>query len=101
MELRNIPELTKTDPAERLVEFYKKLGWDGEVTVFVTKVRMTEEDWLKLVEQEMARVEIDHSPKQPFRERVGLLWMNRGPSGSGTHPGKVELHEGWLDDEEV
>ena len=91
MKLKPIPELQGDNPLDRLLNFFKQLGWSVEEYVDGTKVKLTREDCIKLKERELALVEnIDE------RIKITMMWMNWGPSGSGQHPGKVELHKGWL-----
>jgi hypothetical protein len=99
--LKPIPELTEADPQHRLVEFFRKLGWDGEAQVDPTLVKLHEEDW-----QHMLRKETEHAKKvlagqaSPVELAVslGFLWMNWGPSAGGRHRGMVELHPGWVEE---
>lgn len=96
MKIVNIPNLTTTDPAERLVEFYRQLGWDGERELDPKLVRMTREDAMTLLEQEIKHAR-ELAPGDPTVARqVGLLWMNWGPSCQGSTSGKVELLPGWV-----
>jgi len=97
MRVVPIPSLTVELPGDRLVEFYKKLGWDGESVVDPTKVRLYEKDWQDLVGSEVERAKKlypDCSPTE-VSLAVGFLWVNKGPSCCGTTPGMVELLPGW------
>jgi hypothetical protein len=97
MRIEPIPTLTAELPGDRLVEFYKKLGWDGESMVDPAKVRLCEKDWQDLVGAEMERAKKlypDVSPGTVAFE-VGFLWVNKGPSSGGNTPGMVELLPGW------
>lgn len=98
MKVVNIPTLTAADSAERLVEFYRRLGWNGERELDPKLVRMTREDAMTLLEQEMkhARETVPGDPT--IAAQVGLLWMNWGPSSQGETPGRVELLPGWIED---
>lgn len=93
----SIPRLTERDPANRLKEFYQKLGWDGISYLDPGLVKLTEEDWAILL-----KTEIDHAgtvvtgiSEIDVRIGVGMMWANTGPSGDGQTPGMVELHPGW------
>lgn len=97
MRVVPIPSLTAMLPGDRLVEFYRKLGWDGESEVDPTKVRLCRHDWQELVGSEVERARQlfpDCSPLE-VNLSVGFLWVNKGPSCNGTTPGKVELLPGW------
>lgn len=100
METRPIPELEAVNPEERLVEFYQKLGWDGKAVVDTSRVRLTLEDWMCLIENErqFARNQADGDSAVVAKAglKAGLFWMNYGPSGDGQTPGRVELLPGWL-----
>jgi hypothetical protein len=92
VKLKPIPkELQGDNPLARLLDFFKQLGWSGEEYVDGTKVRLTREDYVKITEKEL-----ELAKNLDERIQIAMMWMNQGPSGSGQHPGKVELHEGWL-----
>lgn len=94
--LKPIPELTETNPAARLVEFYAKLGWNMEDQLDPTRVRMWRDDLNALVaaETEHAKRVLTDPGSNPVL-LVGFLWASKGPSADGVTPGKVELHPGW------
>ncbi|SMB96855.1 hypothetical protein SAMN00808754_1691 [Thermanaeromonas toyohensis ToBE] len=96
--LKAIPVLEKEHPAERLGEFYRKLGWDGKKVVDPTKVKMHRDDFTRLVQAEMERAYHywPQVPRSRIALEVGFLWMNQGPSSDGEVPGMVELLPGWL-----
>lgn len=96
--LKPIPELTRDNPADRLVEFYEKLGWNTEDIIDPQKIKMYRDDLLKLVDAEIEHArKMQNKSSEPNSELlVGFLWMNKGPSGSGGTPGMVELHPGWV-----
>lgn len=102
--LKPIPELTGELPGDRLIELFKKLGWDGNRRVDPAKVKLHEADWRALVGREM-----DRAKRMAYRlggseldaaVGVGFLWMNWGPSGGGATPGMAELHPGWTEEAE-
>lgn len=101
MQLMPIPTLEADDPAERLLEFYHKLGWDGRQILDPTLVRLTREDSIALTGTEMQRAKERASSDLNAGSSVGFLWLNWGPSSSGETPGKVELLPGWVKDEHV
>ena len=101
MRIVPIPTLTKELPGDRLVEFYRALGWDGRSVVDPTKVRLAQEDWENLVGAEVERAKQlfpEYSPME-INLSIGFLWVNKGPSCSGTTPGMVELLPGWCESE--
>lgn len=93
-----IPELTAEEPGERILEFYKKIGWDGQSVIDPMKVRVTREDhtniYLREVEHALNTIK-DVSPAD-IKLGIGFLWMNSGPSCEGETPGMVELLPGWI-----
>lgn len=94
-----IPTLTEKLPGDRLIEFYRALGWDGESVVEPMKVRLHQQDWQKLVEREVERAKQlfpDCSPLE-INLGVGFLWLNKGPSCCGTTLGMVELLPDWCE----
>jgi len=93
-----IPAVTAREPQDRLVEFYRKLGWDGKKTIEPSLVKLTESDWMALLEAEIehARTVFTDMHEQDIRIGVGMMWANVGPSGGGRPPGMVELHPGWV-----
>ncbi|MGI9951960.1 hypothetical protein V3F56_06300 [Moorellaceae bacterium AZ2] len=96
--LKPIPALEEEHPAERLIEFYRKLGWDGKKIVDPTKVKMHRDDAIRLVQAEMERA-YQYWPEVPRSQiavEIGFLWMNSGPSGNGEVRGMVELLPGWV-----
>jgi hypothetical protein len=99
MKIVNIPTPTAADPAERLVEFYLQLGWDGESELDPTLVRLTREDAVALLDAELQYARKSRPDDPTAMARIGLLWMNWGPSSQGSTPGKVELHPGWFKNE--
>ena len=93
-----IPELTAEKPADRLVELYRKVGWDEKnAIVDPCKIRLTESDHQRLLSQEKehAKKAFPEIPKLEIAFGINMLWLNTGPSGGGNTPGMVELHEGW------
>ena len=102
MMIKPIPELTESNPVDRLKELYRKLEWDGEKVVDPSKVRVTEEDWSTMLGEEFEHAKaVLEAHEIDIRIGVGMLWTNIGPSGGGRHPGEVELHPGWLKEPEV
>lgn len=96
MKIVNIPTLTAVDSAERLIEFYLQLGWDGKSELDPMLVRLTREDAMALLDAELQHAR-RLRPNDPIAmAQIGLLWMNWGPSCQGSTPGKVELHAGWM-----
>lgn len=95
--LKPIPELTQEQPSDRLIEFYRKLGWDGRCVVDPSLVRLHEDDLRRIVAGEMsrARAVITGASDLDIAVGVGFLWLNQGPSGGGGVLGLVELHSGW------
>ncbi|WP_073239196.1 hypothetical protein [Desulforamulus putei] len=93
-----IPTLSADSPGERLTEFYRKLGWDGEAILDPVYVRLTEEDWQNLMIAEVthAKAVITNMNESDIIVGMGMLWANIGPSGGGKTPGMVELHPGWV-----
>lgn len=100
--LKSIPKLTEQEPADRLMEFYRKLGWDGDRVLDPTLVRLHESDIEKIVAEEMdhAKHVVKGVSDLDIAVGVGFLWVNRGPSGGGGVPGFVELHPGWEKEEQ-
>jgi hypothetical protein len=94
----SIPALTEKEPKDRLVEFYRKLGWDGVSCLEPDLVRLTEEDWLNLLEAEFnhAKTVVTSLSEIDVCVGVGMMWANFGPSGDGQTPGMIELHSGWM-----
>jgi len=97
--LKPIPELAEELPGDRLVEFFRRLGWDGKRGVDPALVKLHEADWRRIVGEEMERAKEtcrgQASPSE-IAVGVGFLWMNWGPSGGGNTRGMVELHPGWI-----
>ena len=92
VKLKPIPKKLQGDnPPARLLSFFRQLGWSGKEYVDVTKVKVTREDYLILTKKEM-----DVAKSLDERVQIAMMWMNQGPSANGQHPGKVELHKGWL-----
>lgn len=93
-----IPELTEELPGDRLIEFYKKLGWDGEGEIDPDKVKLHPADLQKLYVREIehAKKVYPNASAVEINLTVGMLWCNKGPSGCGNTQGKVELHKGWV-----
>ncbi|RJO61957.1 MAG: hypothetical protein C4542_05240 [Dehalococcoidia bacterium] len=93
-----IPALTAKEPADRLEEFYRKIGWDGEMTVDPSKVKVTGDDYQRIleVEREHARKIYTKLSSSDIACGINIFWCNSGPSGSGKTPGMVELHAGWV-----
>lgn len=92
-----IPELTEKLPGDRLVEFYKKLGWDGESEIDPNKVKLHTNDLEKLYAREIEHARSIYPDASPVEINltIGMLWANKGPSGYGSTPGMVELYPGW------
>ncbi|MGB9887961.1 MAG: hypothetical protein ACPLRW_13350 [Moorellales bacterium] len=101
--LAPIPELTGDLPGDRLMELFRKLGWDGKCRVNPMLVKLHEDDWRELVGQEMdrARGMVSRLGGSELEAAIGVgfLWMNWGPSGGGRMRGMVELHPGWTEEE--
>jgi len=97
IKLKPIPTLSADLPGDRLVEFYRLLGWDGRSEVEPTKVRLCQQDWQKLVEAEIEKAKQLYPDLSPIEVNlaIGLLWVNKGPSCCGGTPGMVELLPGW------
>jgi len=89
---RNLPQLRGRHPGDKLMNFYRDLGWDGKQEIEPMNVIVNEDDWLKLIkDMESAGMTKD--------ERIGVGWMftNRGPSGSSkVKHGRVKLMKGWV-----
>ncbi|MCL6477071.1 MAG: hypothetical protein K6T65_01520 [Peptococcaceae bacterium] len=98
METVQIPQLTEKEPADRLNEFYRKLGWDGVQQLEPNLVKLTEDDWTTLLGAEIthAKTVITDMHEMDIHIGVGMMWANIGPSGSGRTPGMVELYSGWV-----
>ena len=97
--LAPIPELTEEAPGDRLLEFFRRLGWDGKREVNPALVKLHVSDWQRIVGEEMERArEICRGQASPSEISIGVgfLWMNWGPSGGGSTPGMAELHPGWI-----
>jgi len=92
-----IPDLTEKEPKDRLTEFYRKLGWDGVCCLEPNLVKLTEEDWMNLLETEFnhAKAVVTSLSEIDVCVGVGIMWANFGPSGEGQTAGMVELHSGW------
>lgn len=101
--LKPIPELTEDLPGDRLMELFRKIGWDGNCRVNPMLVKLHEDDWRELVGREMDRAKRMASRlgagELDAAVGVGFLWMNLGPSGGGSRRGMVELHPGWTEEE--
>jgi hypothetical protein len=100
MKTMPIPKLTAKNPADRLVELYRKLGWDDKKTyVDPCKIRLTESDYQHLLreEEEHAKTVFPEIPDSDIVLGINMLWMNSGPSSYGKTPGMIEISEGWLD----
>lgn len=96
MKIVKIPVLTKEAPEERILEFFKKIGWNPNTqNINPIRVMVHCKDWVKIVDEEMSRV------AQEDRAEVNSLWMSYGPSGRGASPGKVELYSGWVVDSPI
>ncbi|MCL6557576.1 MAG: hypothetical protein K6U74_02010 [Firmicutes bacterium] len=95
-----IPQLTEKDPYPRLMEFYRKLGWNDEMIIKPNLVNLTEKDWLALLSAEIehAKVTVTDIHELDVHISIGMIWANIGPSGGGQTPGMVELHPGWLEE---
>jgi hypothetical protein len=93
-----IPVLTAKEPKDRLAEFYQKLGWDDTSYLEPNLVKITEEDWLYLLDAELTHAKsiITDMHEVNVRIGVGMMWANTGPSGDGQTPGMVELHPEWM-----
>ena len=99
MKTMPIPKLTAKNQADRLVELYRKLGWDDKKTyVDPCKIRLTESDYQHLLreEEEHAKTVFPEIPEPDIVLGINMLWMNSGPSGDGKTPGMIEISEGWL-----
>lgn len=92
-----IPELTAEKPADRLVELYRKLGWDENSVLNPTKIKVSESDYQRLLGKEKAHAKtvFPEIPESEIVYGINVLWLNSGPSGSGNTPGMVEMYEGW------
>lgn len=89
---RKLPDLRGKHPGDKLMNFYRDIGWDGKQEIEPMKVIINEGDWLKVVKKM-------ESPGMTQDERIGagLLLTNRGPSGSKkVKRGKVKLLKGWV-----
>lgn len=94
--LKPVPELTEVDPGDRLQEFYRKLRWEKEQVLDPTLVKMDGSELTEIIAGEMAHAREVIANTGDLAVAVGLLWMNKGPSGGGGTPGFVELHPGWV-----
>jgi len=87
-----LPDIRGKHPSERLMNFYRDIGWDGKQEIEPMKVIINEDDWLKVIKKmESAGMTKDE------RIGAGLLFTNRGPSGSKkVKRGRVKLMKGWV-----
>lgn len=87
-----LPDVRGRYPGDKLMNFYRDIGWDGKQEIEPMNVVVNEDDWLKLVkDMESAGMTKD--------ERIGAGWLftNRGPSGSSkVKRGRVKLLKGWV-----
>lgn len=99
MQKVKLPELYGRTPPERLISFYRGLGWDGRSNLDPGKIRVHEDDLARLVmgEIERARFIACEACYLEVAVGVGMLWVDYGPSGGGSSPGWVELEEGWVE----
>lgn len=98
MEVKPIPKLEEKHPAIRLLEFYRRLGWDGNSKVYPELVRLTHEDWQKMLGEEMEQARRFFRDDYPDPGLAWAMeWINRGPSNEGKTPGMVELLPGWVE----
>ena len=87
--LKEIPELRGGDALEALLNFYEDLGWNRNEPLKPTRVVMSEDEWLELLEQLIQIEGDDH------RLDIGFLMINKGPSGNrNIAKGKVEWKGG-------
>jgi len=77
------------NPAELLLHFYRKLGWNGDDVLDPRKVRTTKEVYNRLSDQMHKRC--------PDPVAVAMLMVNSGPGTEDCIPeGKVYLLDGWI-----
>lgn len=87
-----LPDVRGRHPNDKLMNFYRDIGWDGKQEIEPMNVVVNDGDWLKLIKD----VESAGMTKD---ERIGVGWMfvRRGPSGSKkVKRGRVKLLEGWV-----
>lgn len=91
MEILPLPEFHGDSPIEIIGNIYKDLGW-GEQNLNPTKVKISEDDWLRLYTCVTAReTNVDSVVA------AGLFLVNYGPSGDRTlTKGSICLEDGWL-----
>ena len=87
-----LPDIRGRHPSNKLMNFYRDLGWDGKQEIEPMNVVINEGDWIKVVKKmESAGMTKDE------RIGVGLMFANRGPSGSKkVKHGRVKLLKGWV-----
>lgn len=98
VEKVSIPELTEKLPGDRLIEFYRQLGWDGKGEIDPNKVKLHASDLQRLYIREIEHARSVYPDASPVEINltIGMLWTNKGPSGYGNTPGMVELYPGWV-----
>jgi len=91
-KLPNLDLSNYSDVEEYIIDFYKKLGWDGQTKLDPTKVKMNENAY-----KEIAQKLMDYFSKTiDDKTIINFLWMNYGPSGSYNNlkDGYVIVEEG-------
>ena len=74
-----------------MADVYKNFGWDGESQINPTKVFLSEEDSVELLEI------MTNDNKDPESMGIKLLWLNKGASTDRKlKKGKVRLLKGWM-----
>jgi len=87
-----LPDIRGKHPVNKLMNFYADLGWDGQQNLDPKKVVINEADWLKVVKKMETA-----GGTQDERISAGLMFTNKGPSGSNkVKRGKVKLIKGWV-----
>ena len=89
---KNLPDIRGSTTLDKIANFYKDLGWDGNSKVEPGKVVVNEDDWLKLI----GKIKTRYSDEDK-RLRAAFTFTNYGPSGSNkVKRGKVKLKKGWV-----
>ena len=89
---KKLPSIRGRHPSEKLMNFYRDIGWDGEQNIDPTKVTVNEKDWLVLIKK-MEPAGGTHDA----RVASGWMFTIKGPSGSNkVKTGKVRLKKGWV-----
>lgn len=91
VKLPNFDALEGSTPEEKLAAFYRALGWDGESCANPMKVHLHEDDHNQLFASAMDMVPVWD------KARVGMIYVNIGPSGGGTCKGWVDVEKDWIE----